>query len=381
MASPPTIAAPVSGGTSSTITNSQFIDVFAGGTTLNKVFRYPYGTIKQASATFPASLCTANFAVSSPISGTFAAGTYNTGAMSIEVQTDAPVLELQALAKGGKYRILVDEGAGWQFTSSATGNANGTMPNDGSGCRIKVTFASRMPRNIRFELESGFFMGMTVGGNDSVLACSRTALKKALILGDSFTEPTGADNAFVGWGTYLCQLSGLEASTSGSGGTGYCAPGPAPRVALIGRVQTDVIDQNPDIVFIAAGINDSAFTPAQIQAAAVLLYQTIQTGLPNAKIVVIGNWFPRTPGSTELAIAAAIKAAALSRGIPFIDPLSGAVYAGNGTQLVAGTGPWVTGSGTTGSPQTTGNAHPAPYGHMQLGYRAAQAYTIVRNAG
>lgn len=386
----PTFAAAVQDNGQSTL--SQFVNVFVGGDTtkINSLFRYPFGDIRVSKPppAFPEQLCVSNFAVSNPVDGTvILPGTYNTGLLSVEFQTDAPRLELTCLAKAGLYRILVDEGDGYKYTTNATGYANGTLPNTGAGYLISVAFAGRKLRNIRLDIDTGFFMGVRIGGNDTLTQPSNSPLPKCVVLGDSFTEPTGADNSFTGLGNILCQVVGMEASISGSGGTGYISTGNVPRTNFAGRVQNDVINQNPDYVVIAGGINDGAFTPDAIYAAALSLYTTIQEGLPDAKIFVVGNWFPRAPGDAERAITAALLQAATELGIAFIDPINGTLYASDGTQLITpALGSWLTGSGNTGSVQSTGNAsvitgpdntHPVQYGHNFYGTMVGQGINTI----
>jgi lysophospholipase L1-like esterase len=385
MTTPPVFSAAVGGGTATTITNGRFVNVFSSGTTLNRLFRYPYGDIRQTDVTFPKSTAVSNFAVSNPVSGSsFAGGTYNGAGMAVEFGFDGTTIDIMNLGNGGKYRVLVDEGNGYQYTISNAGNINGTWTADGAGWRRLITFASRMQRNIRYEVESGTFLGVTVGGNDTITPCTRQHLPKCVILGDSFTEPTGADNYFTGWGGVACQILGLEPGTSGSGSTGYVANGTTPRVNFLGRVLWDVINQAPDYVIIAGGINDSAIAPTTIQAAATELYRQIQVALPKAQIYVVGNFYPRAPTTTVLAISDAIKNAALSRSIPFIDTQNGTIYTEDGTQLAnPARGSWMTGaSGNTSSVQTTGNAsiytgaddtHPVQNGHNYLGACVAGA--------
>lgn len=379
MSDPPTIAAITN---SSTITGGVDVSPFLDGNTdkINNVFLYPYGDIRVAGALFPDTLAVANFGISNPIDGVFSPGTYNTGFMAIEFNFEGNVLELMALEKGGVFRILVDDGQGWQYTSGSAGNASGTISTNGGGAYIKLTFEDRGPRNIRFELSSGRFMGVRMEGNGSIAPCTRVPLQYGIALGDSFTEPTGADNVFTGWATLFGQLAGIEVMASGSGGTGYIHPGNPPRVNFMGRVESDVIDQSPDWVFIAGGINDSSYEPIDLKAAAIALYTKIQTELPAAQIVVVGNWFPREAGELELAMNDALLAAALQCGVPYIDTLRGTAYAGDGTKLISPSlGGWITGSGNVGNVQPTGNAsimtdtdntHPTQTGH---GYRAALA--------
>jgi lysophospholipase L1-like esterase len=382
----PTIAQGAANAASS-IVNGTVYNTVVGGT-VNPIFRYPHGDIRVSGGTFPDTNTVSNFAVSNPVSGTFAAGNHRGAIVVTEFQVDGTQFEFYLKGVGQKYRILVDDGSGMKYTTASTGYHNGSFAGDGSFYRVLVTFPSRAPRNIRLEIEQGNLQSVTVGPNDTLSPSTIPLAPKCVVVGDSFTEPTGATNGFTGWGTIACDLLGWEASVSGSGGTGYLATPNAWRVPFSGRVQTDIINQKPQYVIIAGGINDSASTDAQVQAAATSLYKTIQAALPETIIIVISNWTPKIPGAAELSRASALKTAALNCGIAYIDTLNGTSYTPDGTKLMSNLGSWMTGSsGNTGTPAASGNAsmytgpdgtHPAAAGHIYLGQRvAAEVHRIL----
>ena len=93
------------------------------------------------------------------------------------------------------------------------------------------------------------------------------------------------------------------------------------------RVSQDVIPFAPDVVVIAGGINDrllvadGTVTPEQYRAEYDLLIEAIRTGLPAAKIVVLGPFCPESPSSYTgmTQIRDLNRAAARAAGVPFID--------------------------------------------------------------
>ena len=201
--------------------------------------------------------------------------------------------------------------------------------------------------------------------------------KKVVIAGDSFTEGSGTSAIGFGYVPRLRLISGnLNIVQSGSGGTGYLQT-LNERVNLRDRAQTDIVDQNPDIVIIAMGINDNGALPDVEQAINDTL-DTIQTGLPNKIIVLVGSWTAGDATQQMQDVTALISAAATARGLYFINPTG----TGNGDG-------WITGSGDAGSPTGDGNAdlfvssdgtHPNDDGHLfhaQRLYNALLALGIV----
>lgn len=160
---------------------------------------------------------------------------------------------------------------------------------------------------------------------------------------------------------------------SGSGGTGYFNnAGGGGKFKFIDRIQ-NITDHSPDIVVIEGGRNDNGQTSAAMQGYAEALYDAIHTALPDVKIYVVGPLYDQSTTIVSGVISArdGIKAACLSRGIPFIDP------------LVSGQ-EWIT--GYRGS--STGNAtlftdadlvHFTPAGHKYVAHRIARG--ILDSAG
>jgi lysophospholipase L1-like esterase len=128
---------------------------------------------------------------------------------------------------------------------------------------------------------------------------------------------------------YAGIAAGLDAWPSGVGGTGIVnnAGGLDGKVKFRDRVSTDVIPFNPDVVVIAGGINDALLaydsrTLSEYRAEYDLLIEAIKTGLPAAKIVVLGPFSLQPPSSSNPSLAIirdANQAAAQAAGVPFID--------------------------------------------------------------
>jgi len=151
---------------------------------------------------------------------------------------------------------------------------------------------------------------------------------RAIFLGDSFTEGAGGSRS-GGYVTYAGEAAGLNARPSGVGATGIVADygGVDGKKKFRERLSTDVFPSAPKVVVIAGGINDRLLvadgtaTPSQYRTEYDALIADIKTGLPDAKIVVLGPFCPGTPSSyTGMEqIRDLNKEAAQAAGVPFID--------------------------------------------------------------
>lgn len=378
MASPPTVT--VTKSDTSGITNAQKFSAGIPATTnINPIFRYT-GDIKRAdwngtsySGTYPSYNYVRNTSIllSNGVTGFF----------DVEFAVDDSSFEIivQGSGQSTSYRILVDEGQGYQAVFADP--APTSIPNDSSMYQILLTFSARKIRRIRFQSAPCGFAGVNVGPNGTVFQLGRPLGTKAIFLGDSFTEGTGANGFFNGYAPIISQMMGWEYWISGSGGTGYINSNSSLfRLKYQDRVQRDVIGYNPDIVIIQGGQNDTTYTPSDITNAALLLYQTIQSSLPNTQIIVLGNIAISAETTAITQTRDAIKLAALQAGVPYIDSIAGVTYDAKGNALYSATGDWFSGLGTIGNVQPTGNrsyytwtdsGHPSNDGHRYIGERVA----------
>jgi lysophospholipase L1-like esterase len=115
--------------------------------------------------------------------------------------------------------------------------------------------------------------------------------------------------------------------SSGVGGTGYLNDaGGGGKVKFRDRLATDVIAYSPDIVVWAGGHNDTGYTAAALQAEALACFQAVAAALPNCQQVVLGIIWNTGVDAVTAAVLdadAAIKAAAVAAGIPFVGVIEG----------------------------------------------------------
>jgi lysophospholipase L1-like esterase len=352
MASAPTVTAGSAGG-------SSVISSAAAVARTSAAFRY-LGNTAGVGASFPQTSYYApdNIYYLASINTIFA-----TGPWAVEFMFDGSEFEWKTTGNAAKYRLIVDDEL---VTAAAQSGPSAT----GSEYLIHVAFSSRAPRKIRIDMTSNCrFGGLNIGPNDTVWTPFTPAMPTAVILGDSFTEGTGADSTLDGLALQLGHYLGWNVHASGLGATGYLNPGTGSKVKFADRLTKDVYNRNPDIVFVAGGINDHAsYTEAAIQAEALAVFEAIKTNLPHARIYTMGPfWSNGSPTSTVTDCRDAIEAAASSAGIPFIDNIDET---------------WITGSGRVGSTTGTGNAdlytgtdntHPSQAGHNYYAYRLATA--------
>jgi lysophospholipase L1-like esterase len=155
---------------------------------------------------------------------------------------------------------------------------------------------------------------------------------EAIFLGDSYTEGQGASSPDLSYVRYAGEASGLSARPAAQGGTGIVADsdGVNGRTKFDDRLATTVFPEHPDVVVIAGGLNDEMLILdrrlklAEYRADRAeydKLIADIKTGLPEAKIVVLGPFCPESPTNRPILkkIRDANRAAAEQSGAPFID--------------------------------------------------------------
>ncbi|MDX1951872.1 MAG: SGNH/GDSL hydrolase family protein [Verrucomicrobiota bacterium] len=317
------------------------------------VFRYSGARVEQWDNTYPHD----QFLLARGITGSFVQIPFH-----VEFETDAQEFEILTLGTKGSYRIKVDqEYVNLQPTDGPV--------DDGNFYWLRVSFDAKKSRLISFESIGMAFGGVEIGVTDSINAPHKPLGPRCIIMGDSFTE------GLLSYAQRLSSLLNWEVWSSGVGGTGYLNSGLPGRSRFRDRVQSDVITNKPNIVVIAAGMNDAFYSPTLLKTEAQTLYDTILTNLPGVKLIVVGPWWPR--GTVPLFVLQsrnAIREAALSRGLDFIDPL----VATTSQEINLG---WITGTGNAGTPQGDGNAdeyisadttHPTDLGHQYLALRLAE---------
>lgn len=254
------------------------------------------------------------------------------------------------------WQVYVD---GQAIASSAT-QGNGTP----QLAILPITFATRAPRLIEFI--SGNPLGkIRTAVTDTIWKPAPLTGPRCIILGDSYTGGTGADApGITHWVQKFASIMGWpDTWSAGVGGSGYLNPGTG--TTFRSRVAADVSANNPDIVIVVGGHNDSTYTPAAIQAEAQLLFQAIKQGSPAAKLIVVGPLGAPNAQSTYSAMQSAIFSAAQGYANLTVDTVTKSWFTGTGYQGATN------GSGNCDYYIYTDNIHPSQAGHEYIARRIA----------
>jgi uncharacterized membrane protein len=276
----------------------------------------------QANASFPRW----EYIRPDPSIVTYAPGSYTGTAMRVETEYGGTVLGV--LARYGsastRYNVYVDGRLAKTILAADFTGAGVTSGNLG---RITLTFPTARRRAIVVEMESGSdeFPGFeTQGGQPLIFPTSTNKGPRVLIVGDSFTEGTGAGTSrpYTRW---LQKLMGwIDVWKGGSGSTGYTNDGQ--RLALIDRYSNDIIAQQAQIVIIAMGINDSSQTLSTVLADAETIWDATLASSYTRELVIVGPW-PNNGGAGTVsaplvALDDGLAALAVEKGIRYISPIS-----------------------------------------------------------
>ncbi len=149
----------------------------------------------------------------------------------------------------------------------------------------------------------------------------------AVFLGDEWTEGQGADSPTTAFAEQVARAHGWRLINAGQGGTGYVTDGPAAspgRSPLPERV-ADVVAQHPDVVIVAAGLDDAGqgYRGEQVTAAVRSTLEGLRQQLPDAFLAVIGPFWPnQEPIPSALEVDRAVSSVATELRLPFVSPIS-----------------------------------------------------------
>ena len=243
-----------------------------------------------------------------------------------------------------------------------------------------LDFSAKGGRKVRRFTVEGYgnvtFAGVKVDPQSKVWAPTAFETVKVAVLGSSI-EGGGNSYPILPTSSWCAQLGKYlgwsDVRNLGLGGTGYIQAGSSYTYA---QHLADVTAFTPDIVIVGGPINDAntGSTQAQIQAAAVSLFQQIRAALPNAIIIAGGN-YPAATGPSAACLAG--EAGVLAAVTQFADAKTFFVPIANDA---AGT--WIDGTGKVTATTGTGNSdvytssdgtHPVQMGIDMMALRWATA--------
>ena len=213
----------------------------------------------------------------------------------------------------------------------------------------------------------------------------------AVYVGSSITEASaGGEFPPMGWASVCAWMLGVECINIGVGQRGLVTDaGDRPSIA---NAITDITYfKNAKYVFIGGAINDKYNDEYKGKVQAVI--STIKSEMPNAIIVMLGEYTPQpdgnTSGNTHELRNQAVKEVALEENMPFVDMQNYESYNQLQTLIIKDT-PWITGTFVSSSSDemnkigncailynhdngTKDHTHPGRIGHKYIGTRVANA--------
>lgn len=160
----------------------------------------------------------------------------------------------------------------------------------------------------------------------------------AVFLGDSYTQGVGGDG--IRWPDLIGDERGWDVANLALGGTGYIATSDAngcgrPYCGTYLEASSEIVG-SPRYIFVAGGRNDLGAAPADVLAAADVLFSQLRERYPDAQIFVVEPWFDDDAAPNALGnLSVAIDEAAARNGITVLEtnqPLRGeeALISGDG---------------------------------------------------
>ena len=227
--------------------------------------------------------------------------------------------------------------------------------------------------------------------NEYILESFNNTKDLAVYAGSSITEASaGGEFPPMGWASVCAWMLGMECINLGVGQRGMVTDaGDRPSIA---NTITDITYfKNAKYVFIGGAINDQYDDGYKGKVQAFI--STIKSKMPNAIIVMLGEYTPQpdsnTPGNTHELRNQAVKEVALEENIPFVDMQNYESYNQLQTLIIKDT-QWITGtfvSSSSDEMDKIGNCailynhengskdhtHLGRIGHKYIGTRVANA--------
>ena len=180
-------------------------------------------------------------------------------------------------------------------------------------------------------------------------------------LGDSYTSGwNGAGLGPRGWPGLIGKARGWRTVNLAVAGTGFINPGWTNQP--VGSRVSAAIRRQPDVVFIAAGHNDSRWSSTATAEAANKVIDRLHAALPDALLVIVAPiWSSASPPRRCLDLRDHLRRTAASVDAIFIDPLADGWFSGSRQLLIGADG-----------------IHPTAAGHR---YMAERVLAAIAEAG
>lgn len=229
------------------------------------------------------------------------------------------------------------------------------------------------------------FFGAISGGIVTQYKQNRLRL---IVDGDSIVEGSaviGSEYAPFGcWASRLSQILDMDLINDGVGGSGYVKTGHS-LPNMVDRFETFITPFSPDMLVVAAGLNDSSLNITEITPNINAYYEKVN--LLSAKYVIVVSPYSNvvSPSSGNIAIADYLKSVSEKYQWPYVDLINGKTYdslgniisqySNGGIMTDAHRSEWYSDEG-----ENTDQTHPNAIGHTWIGkYMADQIFKICKD--
>ena len=280
--------------------------------------------------------------------------------------------ELAIAYKGQtRYRLLVDEGSGWEFINEDFVLTN--VSNDGGYHYIHITFNDAKIRLIKLETMS-WTGNIYYEPGYSVSAIPEEEKPKAYFLGSSITEGSSiTDYEFYSWSSILSSMLGFEWMNGGCGATGLIRDSSGGRYSCTKRLPIDVYPNKPDILFVGGSINDTDYNSDTdgYKTKVLQTLEDIKTNIPDTLVILLGTFHNISGENTGDLINTVLRECAVEKNIPFIDYQFCTVYDEEGNMILKDN-EWIDSQARDRYWNlSTDNTHPNREGHKYIAYKMA----------
>jgi lysophospholipase L1-like esterase len=175
------------------------------------------------------------------------------------------------------------------------------------------------------------------------------------VLGDSYTAGSAMDSGEKSeWPALLTAGRSWDVARYAMAGTGFVA-GRDSGTDFGARVP-DIVAARPDVVIVEGGHDDAGSPPAEVADAARAVLTGLRTGLPDARILVLGVLWPDSAPAAVFALDNLLKVVADEVGGAFSDALREGWFSGTNRRLIGSDGTNPTDEGHAALAQRIGDA-------------------------
>lgn len=266
-----------------------------------------------------------------------------------------------------------------------------TNPDLSQDMRILLTLGEPKLRKIEIGWYNRSITGIKADDNGVVSKINNVDIPKFNFCfdGDSVVEGssggTTALNCITSWVGMVSHILGVNMRNCGVGGSGFIRQGNQNQPNMVDRFESYIGVYPPDVLVVAAGLNDSSENEEDIQNA-VDNYFNKATKL-GCRIIVVSPWCPAvSPSVNVLKVSEILRKVSLKYELPYIDAIHGLTYDALGNLITNNIGSINNHNFITEEnigvymDVSTDPTHPTQAGHMAFGkFIANEIHKILSN--